>query len=68
MRVVRHTRCRCSLRRQQRDAAAEGEFDHDRRVLKMLGARAMVPPVQDVMVLRPTDGNTKEAHQNLVGL
>jgi hypothetical protein len=39
-------------------AAAEGELDPDRRILKLLGGRAN---------LRQPDGNTNKAHENLVG-
>jgi len=39
-------------------AAAEGEFDPDRRILKLLAGRAN---------LRQPDGNTNKAHENLVG-
>jgi hypothetical protein len=41
--------------------SAEGEFDPDRRVLKMLGARIKVP------VLRQPDGNKEEAHGIAMG-
>jgi integrase len=41
-------------------AAADGEHDPDRRILKLLGGRVNVPP-------RQPDGNKEEAHQNVVG-
>ena len=49
-------------------AAAEGEFDPDKRVLKMLGARVMVPVVMSAATsFRQTDGIKCEAHDKVVG-